>query len=46
MVTVTVGIAEYPTEADSVADLIRLADKRLYEGKSQGRDQVVGPVIG
>ena len=46
LVTVTVGIAEYPTEADSAADLIRLADKRLYEGKSQGRDQVVGPVIG
>ena len=41
-VTVTIGIAEFPAEVDSAADLIRLADQRLYTGKNQGRDQVVG----
>ncbi len=41
-VTVTIGIAEFPAEVDSAADLIRLADQRLYTGKNQGRNQVVG----
>ncbi|NNJ98410.1 MAG: diguanylate cyclase [Gammaproteobacteria bacterium] len=44
-VTVTIGIAEFPTEVDSAADLIRLSDQRLYKGKKQGRDQVVGPAL-
>lgn len=40
-VTVTIGIAAFPAEADSAVDLIRLADQRLYTGKNQGRNQVV-----
>jgi len=41
-VTVTIGVAEFPAEVGSAADLIRLADRRLYTGKIQGRNQVVG----
>ncbi len=41
-VTVTVGVASYPKEAESAEELIGLADSRLYEGKRAGRDRVVG----
>jgi diguanylate cyclase (GGDEF)-like protein len=40
-VTVTIGVAAYPGEASTLEDLILLADRRLYEGKSQGRNRVV-----
>jgi two-component system cell cycle response regulator len=39
-VTVSIGIAEYPTDAVSLEDLIRKADKMLYEAKKQGKNQV------
>lgn len=33
---VSIGCAAYPQEADSVEELIQLADKRMYEMKHQG----------
>jgi diguanylate cyclase (GGDEF)-like protein len=39
-VTVTIGVAEYPREATDGADLVRVADRRLYAGKAAGRNRV------
>jgi diguanylate cyclase (GGDEF)-like protein len=39
--TVTIGVAIFPTEATSGEDLLRLVDRRLYEGKSKGRNRVI-----
>lgn len=39
--TVTVGVAELDYNAGSVDKLIKHADQALYEGKKQGRNQVV-----
>jgi diguanylate cyclase (GGDEF)-like protein len=43
MVTVTTGIASFPNDGDftAVEDLVRVADRRLYEGKRSGRNAVV-----
>lgn len=41
-VTITVGVATFPSEAETAEELIGVADRRLYEGKSTGRDRVVG----
>jgi diguanylate cyclase (GGDEF)-like protein len=43
MLTVTIGIASFPGDGEfaAVEDLVRLADRRLYEGKRAGRNQVV-----
>ena len=42
-ISTTIGVASYPSDADvaSAADLIRVADQRLYEGKRSGRDRIV-----
>lgn len=40
-VTVSVGVAEFPMDADAGAKLISVADKALYEAKRNGRNQVV-----
>ncbi len=40
-VTLTAGVAQFPSEAASAEDLFRLADRRLYRGKRAGRDRVV-----
>ncbi len=42
-ITTTIGIATYPADADveTADDLVRIADRRLYEGKDAGRDRVV-----
>jgi diguanylate cyclase (GGDEF)-like protein len=42
-VTTTIGIATYPADAEVLTadDLVRVADRRLYEGKKAGRDRVV-----
>jgi diguanylate cyclase (GGDEF)-like protein len=39
-VTVTVGVAEFPREAADGAELVRVADRRLYAGKAAGRNRV------
>lgn len=47
VVATTVGIATYPDDAEieSPEDLIRVADRRLYEGKHAGRNRVVSRTI-
>jgi len=40
-VTITVGVASYPTDATSRAGLITSADTALYYGKRSGNDRVV-----
>ncbi|HMJ58738.1 MAG TPA: diguanylate cyclase [Gemmatimonadales bacterium] len=40
-VTVSIGIAEYPSHGDTPEELIASADAAMYRSKSQGRDQVV-----
>lgn len=42
IVTVTAGVAAYPQESAGGSELVRLADRRLYEGKAAGRNRVVG----
>jgi diguanylate cyclase (GGDEF)-like protein len=39
-VTLSMGVAAYPQDADSVPKLIRAADNALYEAKRNGRDRV------
>ena len=39
--TATIGVATYPIEAESPADLVSLADRRLYDGKGAGRNCIV-----
>ncbi|MVW73759.1 GGDEF domain-containing protein [Pseudomonas xionganensis] len=39
--SVTLGLAEWPLDGRSLEQLYRTADRRLYRGKEQGRDQLV-----
>ncbi|NOZ29085.1 MAG: diguanylate cyclase [Chloroflexi bacterium] len=39
-VTITVGVATYPDDAETPIDLLRRADAALYLGKDRGRNQV------
>ncbi|MHB1098857.1 MAG: putative bifunctional diguanylate cyclase/phosphodiesterase, partial [Burkholderiales bacterium] len=38
LVTASIGIALFPSDADNAGDLIKSADTALYHAKSQGRD--------
>ncbi|SEO82506.1 GGDEF domain-containing protein [Aquisalimonas asiatica] len=40
-VTVSIGIAVYPDDGRAIPDLLLTADRRLYQAKSRGRNQVV-----
>ena len=42
-ISTTIGVASYPSDPDvaTAADLIRVADQRLYEGKRGGRDRII-----
>lgn len=40
-VQVSIGIAVYPEQADSIEHLIDLADKALYQAKGQGKNRFV-----
>lgn len=40
-ITISVGIAMFPRDADSMEVLLRNADRALYEAKAAGRDRVV-----
>ena len=39
-VTISVGVATFPDNADSAQNLIEYADKGLYWAKEHGRNQV------
>jgi len=40
-VTISIGVAVYPDEAPTPPQLVRAADQRLYQAKTQGRNRVV-----
>lgn len=39
-VTISLGVATYPDDGETPSDLIEAADKRLYQSKNNGRNQV------
>lgn len=39
-VTLSIGVAVYPHDGETVDTLLKVADQRLYEAKAAGRDQV------
>ncbi|MDD5292116.1 MAG: sensor domain-containing diguanylate cyclase [Candidatus Omnitrophica bacterium] len=40
-ITVSIGVATFPNHADNKSELIKAADKALYEAKNSGKDKVV-----
>jgi diguanylate cyclase (GGDEF)-like protein/PAS domain S-box-containing protein len=40
-VSMSMGIAEYPTHGKNVDDLLHIADTALYRAKQEGRDKVI-----
>jgi diguanylate cyclase (GGDEF)-like protein len=42
-VTVSVGVASWPDDGVRMAQVLAVADRRLYEAKRAGRDRLVGP---
>jgi diguanylate cyclase (GGDEF)-like protein len=42
-VTVSIGVAELPTDGKDMRTVIDQADVRLYEAKKAGRNRVIGP---
>ena len=40
-VTVSIGVASFPADAQAELELIRVADQRLYQAKREGRNRVV-----
>jgi diguanylate cyclase (GGDEF)-like protein len=41
LVTISIGVAEYPSQGDTAKSVIGQADAALYEAKRAGRDQIV-----
>ena len=39
--TISIGLASFPHDADSKSELLKAADAALYESKRAGRNQVV-----
>ncbi len=39
-ITCSIGIAEFPVDGSTAEELLRVADKCLYEAKKQGRDRI------
>ena len=44
--TVSIGVASWPEDGMTAAEILACADRRLYQAKENGRDQVVGPPRG
>lgn len=42
MITISIGVAEFPTDGGTGAEVIAAADAALYQAKQAGRDRVVG----
>jgi diguanylate cyclase (GGDEF)-like protein len=42
-VTVSIGVAAWPGDGETIEDALASADRRLYEAKRKGRNRVVGP---
>lgn len=42
-VTVSIGVAELPTDGKDIRTVIDRADMRLYQAKNAGRNNVIGP---
>jgi diguanylate cyclase (GGDEF)-like protein len=40
-VTISIGLAQFPTHGSSMETLLRAADKALYHAKHTGRNRVV-----
>ena len=40
IVTVSIGISEFPTQSRSMAELFQMADQALYNSKSKGRNRI------
>jgi diguanylate cyclase (GGDEF)-like protein len=40
-ITVTIGVATFPHDAADGAALLRIADRRLYDGKASGRNRAI-----
>ena len=40
--TASFGVATFPEQADSLVELLKVADTRMYRAKSLGRDRVIG----
>jgi two-component system cell cycle response regulator len=38
--TLSIGVAEFPSDSDSESDLIEKADSMLYKAKNQGKNQI------
>jgi diguanylate cyclase (GGDEF)-like protein/PAS domain S-box-containing protein len=41
VITVSIGVASYPTHGGALTDLIAAADRALYQAKADGRNRVV-----
>jgi diguanylate cyclase (GGDEF)-like protein len=41
VITISMGVAEYPQHGQTTEDLLRTADRALYRAKRDGRDRVV-----
>lgn len=39
--TISIGVAEYPTDSDAFSQVVKSADVALYQAKSRGRNRVV-----
>ncbi|MDD2370218.1 MAG: diguanylate cyclase, partial [Sulfuricurvum sp.] len=39
--TLSIGVAHFPSQADSIWKVIKYADLALYEGKNTGRNRVI-----
>jgi len=44
-IAITAGVASYPEDGQTVAEIIAMADKFLYCGKESGRNRVVNRVV-